>query len=326
MIGLSTAVQLQEKFGSQVDVTIVTEVLSPNTTGDVSAGLWTPYLLSKTPMDKVMKWAKDSQDYFHKLWKTGLAAEAGVSLIPMIHLSKEQDDLVPEWKSITYGGHAMTKGHLQHYGRQYKGGFGFVSFICEPSKLLPFLQQQFLKNGGRLIMKKVEQLEEYADYDLIMNCAGLNSMYLVDDRKLIPVRGQVARVDASWQFHNILCEDHYIIPNMNCVILGGTHQENDFDLAFRENDKKFIFDGCTEIVPGLKNAPVIRNQVGLRPGRDEVRIELEHRHLSDGREMTVVHNYGHGGSGVTLCYGSAQEACAWAATALRLSEQLESKL
>lgn len=54
VIGLSTAVQLIEKFGKNVSVTIVTDDLSPNTTGDGSAGLWGPYLCGSTSESKLM--------------------------------------------------------------------------------------------------------------------------------------------------------------------------------------------------------------------------------------------------------------------------------
>jgi D-amino-acid oxidase len=43
---------------------------------------------------------------------------------------------------------------------------------------------------------------------------------------------------------------------------------------------------------------VVREAVGLRPYRPAVRVE---------REGRVVHNYGHGGSGYTLCWGCAEE-------------------
>jgi D-amino-acid oxidase len=42
--------------------------------------------------------------------------------------------------------------------------------------------------------------------------------------------------------------------------------------------------------------------VGLRPGRAEVRLEKE---LISGK--VIIHNYGHGGSGVTLSWGCAEE-------------------
>jgi len=45
--------------------------------------------------------------------------------------------------------------------------------------------------------------------------------------------------------------------------------------------------------------------VGLRPGRPSVRLEVEQ--VGDAR---CAHNYGHGGSGVTLSWGCAREATA----------------
>ena len=42
--------------------------------------------------------------------------------------------------------------------------------------------------------------------------------------------------------------------------------------------------------------------MGLRPSRTEVRLEEEF--IGDTR---VIHNYGHGGAGVTLSWGCADE-------------------
>ena len=54
---------------------------------------------------------------------------------------------------------------------------------------------------------------------------------------------------------------------------------------------------------GCTGAEVLDVQVGLRPARPEVRLEL------DGiAECLVLHHYGHGGAGLTLSWGSALEA------------------
>ena len=46
--------------------------------------------------------------------------------------------------------------------------------------------------------------------------------------------------------------------------------------------------------------------MGLRPGRTALRLEAENLDLGEGRPSTlVVHNYGHGGSGLTLAWGCA---------------------
>lgn len=50
--GATVAFRLQEQFGSSVSITIFAEELSPNTTGDIAAGLWSPYNLGNTPAER----------------------------------------------------------------------------------------------------------------------------------------------------------------------------------------------------------------------------------------------------------------------------------
>ena len=52
IIGLSTAVCIQE-LEPTVDVTLISEKFSPETTGDGAAGVWGPYLLGSTPEEKI---------------------------------------------------------------------------------------------------------------------------------------------------------------------------------------------------------------------------------------------------------------------------------
>jgi D-amino-acid oxidase len=46
--GLSSAVKVAEYFRNEARVLLVSDAISPNTTGDGSAGLWTPYYCGKT--------------------------------------------------------------------------------------------------------------------------------------------------------------------------------------------------------------------------------------------------------------------------------------
>lgn len=63
-------------------------------------------------------------------------------------------------------------------------------------------------------------------------------------------------------------------------------------------------------------AEIVREWVGLRPGRPSVRLETElQRTGSPGGQLRIVHNYGHGGAGLTLHWGCAAEA-------VRLVQQL----
>ena len=59
---------------------------------------------------------------------------------------------------------------------------------------------------------------------------------------------------------------------------------------------------CGAIIQKIKDAEIIEDLGGLRPGRTEVRLEMERI-----KDRPLVHNYGHGGSGVTLSWGCADE-------------------
>lgn len=58
----------------------------------------------------------------------------------------------------------------------------------------------------------------------------------------------------------------------------------------------------------MKGAVVKKHLTGLRPHRDPVRVEKEILNLN-GNKIKLVHNYGHGGYGVTTAPGTAIHAC-----------------
>lgn len=89
-------------------------------------------------------------------------------------------------------------------------------------------------------------------------------------------------------------------------MLGGTHQENDFSRKVSFKDTDFIMTGCEKLIPSLRTSRVADFWVGLRPGRTSVRLEKDTFETS-GRKVNIIHNYGHGGSGLTLSWGCATD-------------------
>ena len=60
-------------------------------------------------------------------------------------------------------------------------------------------------------------------------------------------------------------------------------------------------------LPSFSDSSVVRSVAGLRPTRGAgVRIEVERQKTVLGK--TIIHNYGHGGAGFTMSWGSAIEA------------------
>jgi glycine/D-amino acid oxidase-like deaminating enzyme len=160
--------------------------------------------------------------------------------------------------------------------------------------------------GGDIVVKKVQDFSNIgSEYNFIINCTGIESKTLLDDDEVYPVRGQVIRVKTDVKEMHLdqqIPTLAYIVPRSNDMILGGVAQTNDWSLDARIEDREYILEKCIKLIPELKSAEIIEDMVGLRPGRSEVRLEKE---ILFGRP--IIHNYGHGGSGVTLSWGCADD-------------------
>ncbi len=94
---------------------------------------------------------------------------------------------------------------------------------------------------------------------------------------------------------------HYL-PHDGTVIVGGVAVRGDWA---REPDPavaEAILARCAEIEPLLRGAEVLEHRVGLRPTRPQIRVEAE-----GPGDTFLIHNYGHGGAGVSLSWGCAAE-------------------
>lgn len=84
--------------------------------------------------------------------------------------------------------------------------------------MLPYLMKRFLSAGGKFKQQKLNSLNDIIDdYDVIINCTGLGSKYLMMDDLVRPVRGQVMRVKAPWIYETILddsADGNYIIAKL----------------------------------------------------------------------------------------------------------------
>ncbi|MCP3167963.1 FAD-dependent oxidoreductase [Myxococcus qinghaiensis] len=94
----------------------------------------------------------------------------------------------------------------------------------------------------------------------------------------------------------------YVIPRAHDCILGGTVEEGNASLVPDAEAARGILARTAPLLPPGAQLNVVEHKVGLRPGRPTVRLEAE-----VFGERVVVHDYGHGGAGVTLSWGCAEE-------------------
>jgi len=303
IIGLSSALEIQKQY-PHVQVTIISETFTPDTTADGAAGIFGLYLLGGTDPDRQVKWAQKTHDLFESWWKTPQGGKMGISLVSCQRLNHQP--VPPIWKDVVFGLRKMTKGELSsinRYSGSHESGLEMITFTAEPVRFMPYMMKWFQANGGILLRKRVTSLESLLDeYSCVVNCTGVHAGKLTGDEKIKPLRGQVMRVKAPW-IRTVTLDDkddgNYVIANQESVVVGGTHQDNDWDYGPRKEDEQFIRDGGKCIEPSLARATKLRDWVGMRPGRESVRLE---------RVGRIVHNYGHGGSGITIFQGCAVDA------------------
>lgn len=305
----------------ECQVTIIAKDVTPNTTGDGAAGLWEPYMTVGTPEDKIVQWSHETWDLLCEWWKNGEAKKRGLSLIHGTTLDSIPDPAPNPWRHIPLAYTSLSPQECAKYGPYCKSGSRFGTFTAEPARFLPTLLEEVRARGGRLVVRRLATLQDAAaEADLLINCSGLGARDLVPDPSVYPCRGQVMRVRAPW-VTSYLADDSneafgYIIPNHDTVVLGGTHQDNNWNLEVDPADSRAIWSACTSLLPSLKSAEVVREWVGLRPCRSKG-VRLEEDELKMGsRTVPVIHNYGHGGSGVTLFWGCSREVARLASNIL----------
>eukprot|EP00088_Acartia_fossae_P054887 TRINITY_DN6342_c0_g1_i6.p1 TRINITY_DN6342_c0_g1~~TRINITY_DN6342_c0_g1_i6.p1 ORF type:complete len:337 (-),score=69.09 TRINITY_DN6342_c0_g1_i6:75-1085(-) len=305
IIGLSTALEIQKQI-PKCQVTLISEKFTPDTTADGAAGIFGLYLLGSTQPDRQVVWAKKTHDLIESWWKTPMCGEMGIALVSCSRMN--HSPVPPIWKDVVFGVREMSQEEVAEKGRltgEHTSGLEMLTFTAEPVRFMPFLMKQFKDQGGEIKRAKVENFKDlFNEYDCVVNCTGVYAGSLTLDKKIKPLRGQVMRVKAPW-IKTVTLDDlddgNYVIANQESVVVGGTHQDGDWDRTPREEDKQFIRSGGKCLDPSLKDSVEVGHWVGLRPGRPEVRLER------DGIDKKLVHNYGHGGSGITVFQGCAEE-------------------
>ncbi|XP_077991394.1 D-aspartate oxidase-like [Glandiceps talaboti] len=311
VIGLSSAVNILENIPN-VEVTIIADKFSPNTTGDGAAGFWEPYTAGDTPEHLQREWGNATFRHLEALFKSEESSIAGVGLLSGWHLFLDKPQEDPHWSKTVYNYRRVSTEEISQLFPTAKYGAYFTSIIAECKMYLPWLMNRFKTKGGKVVCKRIGDMEELVgEFDVIVNCTGLHARSLIGDHSVQPIRGQLIRVLAPWikHFAMLLTDkpDVYVIPGANNVVLGGTTDKGDWNTNPYEDIKKRLFEKSCELYPSLKNATIDHEWVGLRPGRPSVRLEKEVMTIKDNN-IKVVHNYGHGGSGITFHWGCAQHA------------------
>lgn len=201
-----------------------------------------------------------------------------------------------------------------------------------------------------ILSRHVADLAAISGFDAVVNCAGLGARALLGgDDRLYARRGQIVRLKradlppievAGERIEVFLDGDQeaidageftYLVARFDNLVLGGSYdkldsaEQQDANSAWSARVRQGILRRNARLLTalGAGDAPLTadlrryaasdelpdgaRDDGGLRPFRDPIRLE---RGADLPGSARLIHNYGHGGAGVTLSWGCAQRVLA----------------
>uniref|UniRef100_A0A6B2LA56 FAD dependent oxidoreductase domain-containing protein n=1 Tax=Arcella intermedia TaxID=1963864 RepID=A0A6B2LA56_9EUKA len=298
ILGLSCAWKLSED--PRYTIHILSDTFTPSTTSDGAGGLWEPY--EAQPQELISRWSQETKIFLDKLEKEGWPVFSAKSE----KVVQPGEDYEPYWK-----------GMVRDWRKSEKtiNGCGIISWttpIVKTPQFMANLMALLSQRGVNFINYKVKTIQGLLrlfpfKMDMLVNCIGLSNREVLKDPLVYPIRGVLVILKPQPQLGYYAIdapETTYVISRDDLCVLGGTTDKGVEEDPAREELEEII-RRCVRWVPELLVNGSIESQmkgfwVGLRPGRQEARLELDVTH-----PVPIVHCYGHGGSGWTTFWGCA---------------------
>lgn len=309
-IGLTSAILLQ-RAGYQVQV--FTDKPGLASVSGVAGALWHPF--RSDPPELVSRWAARTRQHYNILAQE--TPQAGVDVITLYELRDDRER--PWWSADTPDLEPVPNPEQAGLPLSWWGGSPAVMAWrvqaprAESPVFMPWLERQLTRP---IITKRFTTLAEVPG-DVVVNCSGLGARMLARDETLRALYGHVVvcepgQIDLSVSVshdseHN--GGSFYVIPRRTEVVIGGVVEASPDDRPLVPSQATRDSILARARARGFTPGPIIREAVGLRPYRPSVRLER------DPQDPRVIHNYGHGGSGYTLCWGCAEDVVKLAAAA-----------
>jgi D-amino-acid oxidase len=298
--GLTAAVRVAE---AGYPVRIIASELPQDSTSCNAGAIWGPYLVDAD--DRILPWSEQTRLVLVELARE--PEETGVHLV-LGHEAVRADLYPPHWATLLEGYRPSRSDELPP---GFRRGWWYTAPIVRMPVYLEYLTARLGEAGVAVQQGTVPSLAAATELaPIVVNCTGIGAAGLTSDPSLFSTRGQLVEVENPGIEH-FFCEHDesptptYFLPHGDVLILGGSAEVGRFDRAPDEKIAAEIRQRCALIEPAVAGAPFLRHRVGLRPSRPAVRLEAERI----GRGL-VVHNSGHGGAGVTVSWGCANDVLA----------------
>lgn len=261
VMGLSTARLLQLRGAK---VTLYTDFLPPDTTSNIAGGHWWPVSVfeKRTPefAAQFIEAARFAFRYFQRL--TG--PHWGVRWVPSYYLSEGP----PE------NGWIAGPGGVLHETQVGFRDFGpgehifpakylrrFHTMMIEPSIYLQALLRDVQGAGASIEIRRFASADEVVKLpqQVIFNCTGLGARDLFADAELTPIKGQLTILKPQPAVdYNLILGRYYMFSRADGIVLGGTYDKGNWNLAPDDSIRREIVEGQRRIFEQMRT-----NQQGI---------------------------------------------------------------
>lgn len=337
VIGLTTALTLRR---NGFPVTVVAEQFAPRVTSVVAGALWEwpPAVCGRhkdeASLERAKEWCAVSYAVFAELARD---PATGVFMRPVTFYFKrpvaddppqlrKMEELATKVRGFRHDDALIAENGISpRLG--LRDAYQHLAPMIDTDVYMRWLLAEVREAGcgvvqrtvsGNLLEQATRLIQEYSAA-LIVNCTGLGARAL-GDASVFPLRGALVRIRNDGKTMQRLNQAHcvandgsgrflFVVPRgEDLVVLGGLAEPDEWslDVALHNYEPiREMVQRCVEFLPGLADAQIDVSEpvrVGLRPFRVAgVRLEI------DEADYRIVHNYGHGGSGVSLSWGCAAE-------------------
>lgn len=336
VIGLTTAIRLAE---AGHDVAVVAQETPRSIflddsarqkgtyTSSGSGGLWMPFLLEG---EKIEKWATTTYQEYEKRGE-----DVGITFHEGFFLCAKENPELPWYTELT-NLKVKTNEDDERIPKEYTAALNFKAPVVNTAIYLLHLQDCAESLGVSITLTKELKDEDDEDDDehlwdmecirtytgpetIVVVCTGVGSSLICPTEKLIPGRGITVRIRKPGDKDYFITESPldgivgsydegllaYCIPKgKDLYTLGGTFFKGDWkEYALEEEVEGVIQRACKILQVDEKEVVVDTTWTGLRPITESGQAKVEIV------EDQIIANFGHGGSGLTVCWGCAEEVC-----------------
>jgi D-amino-acid oxidase len=339
VVGLTTALSVRR---AGHEVVVVADRFAPDITSVIAGALWEwppavcGHHRDEDSIERSKSWCMTSYRKFHDLAGD---ERTGVYLRPAVFYFRRPIEENPiehlkmtEMKENVNDFH-RDPGLAERNGvspdAKVQDAYSYLAPMVDTDTYMKWLMDQVTDAGCAVVQARLDgdlvaKADGYLDAfeaDAIINCTGLGAMSLTGE-SMYPLRGALVYAHNDGRSMPRVTSAHamsydesiggqnmvFIVPRgRDLLVLGGLVEPGEWGTDLTLENYPPIRDmlrRCQEFLPVLRDATLVANgtvRTGLRPARSRG-VRLEHE-----RGTRIIHNVGHGGSGVSFSWGCARE-------------------